>query len=285
MFQTAVLALDLSPAEAPLLDCIGDLRSWGVTRLVIVHVVRAGYGQEPGPRALTELQEWLAGRASAVRTDDLQVEVQVRAARAPGDEILVAVAEVKAQLLVIGSRSHNLVSRMFLGSVARDLVRKTQVPLLLEWLEPNGDSTALHCIDGCARTLRHVLLTTDLSKHAAAAQDAAVMLAGRAMQIDCLSVVTPQAKDATPAWPLMVRAALDDLATRLEASGSRCEVLVLEGDPHDTIARVAAERNCSLILVGKRGEHWLKSTVIGSTALRLCETAGRPVLLVPLAEG
>lgn len=40
MFQTAVvLALDLSPAEAPLLDCIGDLRSWGVTRLVTVHIV------------------------------------------------------------------------------------------------------------------------------------------------------------------------------------------------------------------------------------------------------
>jgi nucleotide-binding universal stress UspA family protein len=220
-----------------------------------------------------------------VRSDDLQIDVQVRVARAPGDEVLAAVSDVKAQLLVIGSRSHNLVSRMFLGSVARDVVRKTHVPLLLEWFEPNGDSTALHRIDGCVGTLRHVLLATDLSKHAAAAQDAALVLAGRAMQIDCLSVVTPQAKDATPAWPLMVRAALNDLATTIEALGSRCEVLVLEGDPHDTIARVAAERDCSLIVVGKRGEHWVKSVVIGSTALRLCETAGRPVLLVPLAAG
>ena len=51
------------------------------------------------------------------------------------------------------------------------------------------------------------------------------------------------------------------------------------------IARVAQERDCSLIVCGKHGQHWVQSMVIGSTALRLCEMAGRPVLLVPLPRG
>ena len=48
MYKTAVLALDLSPAAEPLLECAAGLRHWGVGRLIITHVVRVGHGQEPG---------------------------------------------------------------------------------------------------------------------------------------------------------------------------------------------------------------------------------------------
>ena len=64
MNKTAVLALDLSPAAEPLLECAAELRRWRVGRLVIVHVVRMGYGQAPGERALQEITEWLEGRAA-----------------------------------------------------------------------------------------------------------------------------------------------------------------------------------------------------------------------------
>ncbi len=66
MYRTAVLALDLSPAAEPLLECAAELRRWGVGHLVITHVVRMGYGQEPGDRALQEIREWLEGRASSL---------------------------------------------------------------------------------------------------------------------------------------------------------------------------------------------------------------------------
>jgi hypothetical protein len=94
-----------------LLDCITNLRSGGVTGVVIVHVVHAGYGQEPGPRALADLQDWLAGRASVVRADDLRVDVPLRAARTLGDKMLATVSAVKAPLQVIGSRSHDVGKR------------------------------------------------------------------------------------------------------------------------------------------------------------------------------
>jgi len=285
MYRTALLALDLSPAAEPLLECAAELRRWGVGHLVITHVVRMGYGQEPGDRALQEIREWLEGRATRLRGPTLNVDVTVRAAPSPADGIIAMGNEAKADLIVLGSRSHNLASRLFLGSVARDMVRKTPVPLLLEWLEPATHGPATGCAAVCVDTLRHVLLTTDLSKHAGAAEDAAVALAPNARRVDCLAVLKPDAIDATPALPLMARAALDALVARIEAAGSRGEALVLEGDPHEVIARVAHERDCSLIVCGKHGQHWVQSMVIGSTALRLCEMAGRPVLLVPLPRG
>ena len=285
MNKTAILALDLSPAAEPLLECAAVLRRWGVGRLVIVHVVRMGYGQAPGDRALQEIAEWLEGRADRLRGADLRVEVKVRAAGSPADGILAVSNEAKADLIALGSRSHNLASRLFLGSVASDMVRRTQVPLLLEWLEPTGDGATRGCAAVCAVTLRHVLLATDLSKHAGSAESAAVALASDAQRVDCLAVLTADAIDATPALPLMARAALDALVARIDAAGGHGEALVLEGDPHEVIARVAQERDCSLIICGKHGQHWVQSMVIGSTALRLCEMAGRPVLLVPLRQG
>jgi nucleotide-binding universal stress UspA family protein len=284
MNKTAVLALDLSSAAEPLLECAPELRRWGVGRLLIIHVVRMGYGQEPGDRALQEIKEWLEGRADRLRSPDLRVEVAVRAAGSPADGILAVGNESKADLIVLGSRSYNLASRLFLGSVARDMVRKTQRPLLLEWLEPTGRGAATGCAAVCVDTLRHVLLATDLSKHARAAERAAIALAPEAQRVDCLAVLTPEAIDATPALALMARAALDALVARIDALGGHGEALVLVGDPHEVIARVAHERDCSLIVCGKHGQHWVQSMVIGSTALRLCEMAGRPVLLVPLAQ-
>ncbi len=282
MYRTALLALDLSPAAEPLLECAAELRRWGVGHLVITHVVRMGYGQEPGDRALQEVREWLEGRATRLRGPALHVEVAVRAAPSPADGIIAIGKQAKADLIVLGSRSHNLASRLFLGSVARDMVRQTPVPLLLEWLEPISHGAAPGCAAVCVDTLRRVLLATDLSKHAGAAEGAAVALASNAQLVDCLAVLTPEAIDATPALPLMARAALDALVARIQAAGGHGEALVLEGDPHEVIARVAHERDCSLIVCGKHGQHWVQSMVIGSTALRLCERAGRPALLVPL---
>ncbi|MDP2449622.1 MAG: universal stress protein [Polaromonas sp.] len=284
MFKTAILALDLSAAEEPLLDCIPELLNWGVQRLVIVHIVRVGYVQGPGYHQQEDTTEWLERRAAPLRAAGLQVEISVRPAGVPADEILLAAAEAGAKLVVVGSRSQNLVSRMFLGSVARDLIRKTTLPLLLQWIEPDAEGTAGRCSAVCTKTLRHVLLATDLSKHASAAERVAIALAGRAAQIDCLTVLAPQAIEATPALPLMTRAALDSLVRQIKAGASHGEALVLQGEPSAAIARTAQERDCSLIIVGKHGQHWVQSMLIGSTASRLCESAGRPVLLVPLPK-
>lgn len=281
MFKTAILALDLSAAEEPLLDCIPELLNWGVQRLVIVHIVRVGYVQGPGYRQLEDTTAWLERRAAPLRAAGLQVEISVRPAGVPADEILLAAAEAGATLAVVGSRGQNLVSRLFLGSVARDMIRKATLPLLLQWIEPDAESTAGRCSAVCTKTLRHVLLATDLSKHASAAERVAVALAGRAARIDCLTVLSPQAIETTPALPLMTRAALDALVRQIKAGASQGEALVLQGEPSAAIARTAQERDCSLIIVGKHGQHWVQSKLIGGTASRLCESVGRPVLLVP----
>ena len=286
MMKKALLALDLSPAEAPLLGCMSELLKWGVRQLVVVHVVRIGYGQGPGYRQLEDTTTWLEQQMAPLRSAGLEVAVQVRQAGVPADEILIAASEVSADLVVVGSRSHNLAHRLFLGSVARDLIQKTRLPLLLQWIEADPQQAETHCHMVCSDTLRRVVLATDLSRHASAAEAMAIALSGQAQQMDCLHVISSQAIAETPALPIMSRAALDALLGRMQQKGGQGQAMVVETQdaPADAIARTAEAHNHSMIVVGKHGRHWVKSVLIGSTASRLCEMAGRPVLLVPLAD-
>jgi hypothetical protein len=43
MFERALIALDLSPAEQPVLDCLPALQHCRVRHLVLTHVIQIGY--------------------------------------------------------------------------------------------------------------------------------------------------------------------------------------------------------------------------------------------------
>ncbi len=285
MFSTALVALDLfdrAPAKNPLLTCLPELRNLGVSRVVLVHIIVTGHSHAV---AFGHEQLYLAeleACAQPLRSAGLAVEVVARDAGSAADAVLVIAGEVAADLLVIGSRSQNVVTRLFLGSTARDLIGKTSLPLLLEWIEPCQGDECSDCEVVCSLLPGKMLLATDFSKHARAAEQVAVGLSRPGQPTDCLHVLTGAACAAIPAWPLMARAALEDLVRQVHCHGGIGKSILEDGEPAETIARVAAGGDYSLVVVGKHGQNWVESRLIGSTAARVCETAGRPVLMVPL---
>ncbi|TBW07769.1 hypothetical protein E0E50_16965 [Azotobacter chroococcum subsp. isscasi] len=59
MFEKALVALDLSPAEQPILDCLPALRNWGMRQVVLTHVMRVGYMQGDGMIYKQDYVDWL----------------------------------------------------------------------------------------------------------------------------------------------------------------------------------------------------------------------------------
>jgi nucleotide-binding universal stress UspA family protein len=281
MFEIALVALDLAPAEQPIVDCLPELQRWGVRRVILTHVIQVTYHQFSGYGHEDEYRAWLEKMAEPLRKSGLEVEIRIRTSGVPAEEILIAATEFGADLIVIGSRGHNLISKLFLGSVARAVIQKTTLPLLLEWVEPTAAGTEQKCAAVCTNTLRHILLATDFSASASAAEAAAMHLASKAEQVDCVYVIEANGNTANSVSTSHAEAALGALAQRIEASGSRGSHAVLQGRASKEIADYAQSRNVSLIVVGKRGQNPLASLVIGSTAANLCEIAGRPVLMVP----
>jgi nucleotide-binding universal stress UspA family protein len=281
MFSTALVALDLAPAEQPLIDCLPELQRWGLRRVILTHVMPIGYLQAAALAHESEFRAWLGKLAEPLREAGLEVGIDVRASGLPAEEILAAASQHRADLIVIGSRGHNLITKLFLGSVARNVIGKTTLPLLLEWVEPTAAGTRDKCTAVCTHTLRHVLLATDFSTRAAAAEEATIHLAAKAEQVDCLYVMDASDKTAASVTTAHAQAALDALVQRMDAAGGHGNSVVLQGRASSEIARYANDKDVSLIVVGKRGQNPLVSLMTGSTAAAVCEIAGRPVLMVP----
>ena len=281
MYPTALIALDYSAAQGPLLDCLTDLQDMGVTRVVLTHVAKVGYGQGAGVGHEDALGEWLSGRASEMRDAGIEVEIDIRAAGEVARDILAAAKEHDVDLIVIGSRGQNMVRGLFLGSVAREVIRLGSMPVRLEWIEATGEEGDTACERTCHAGLRRLLLATDFSPQAHAAETAAARLAPHAGVVDLVHVINPDEAARYARWPAMARAALDAIAAEITAAGGQSEVHLETGKPSEEIAKVAADRDADLIVVSKHGQGWRERIIVGSTAAALCEIARRPVLMVP----
>lgn len=280
MFSTALIAIDHSATEGPLLECLTDLRDMGVDRAIFVYVVATGYGQGAAYGNKHLLEAWLEERAAPMRAAGLDVAVDVRAAGDVAKDVLQAATEHRADLIVVGSRGQNMVRGLFLGSVAREVLRLSTLPVRLEWIEVADDGQD-GCVRACHTGLQKLLLATDFSFAASTAEAAALALAKHAATVDLVHVLSDEDRARSAHWPVMAKAALDALATEISASGGTAEQHLLEGKPAEAIARIATARDSDLIIVGKHGQNWLQSVAIGSTAAALCEIARRPVLMVP----
>lgn len=276
MFHHAMIAVDLD-SQVPLLDCAPDLAAWGVKRVSLVHLMKVGYAQGPGLGDDARYRQSLESLAEPLRARALQVDIEVATAGDVGAAIASRAQEAAADLLVVGNRSHNVLERIFLGSVARKVLRRANVPVLIEWIEPSdGDGGRCHL--SCSNTLRHVLVASDLTAAARPVHEAALALAALGAHVDVVHVASPETQARLAEWPAMANAAVSEVNARIVAAGGTGDTLVVEGEPREEILRVATERDASLLVVGKASHD---RSSIGSTARALSKQAGRSVPVVP----
>jgi nucleotide-binding universal stress UspA family protein len=153
MFTKALVGVDISPAETSLLSCLPDLVRWGIESVVLAHVIQIGYGQGRVTVMRTTIAPGWNARAEPLRAAGLTVSVSVTASGVPADELLAAARAEGADLVVVGSRSHNFLYEIFLGSVAKEVIRKSDMPVLIERLEPMQAGHAETCAAICSQAL------------------------------------------------------------------------------------------------------------------------------------
>ena len=89
----------------------------------------------PSPAVLDVEEEHGAERIAAAAADrarEAGVEATPHVARGPVvDNIVSAVSELDADLIVVGSRGHGAISGVMLGSVSHALIRRSPVPVTI----------------------------------------------------------------------------------------------------------------------------------------------------------
>jgi nucleotide-binding universal stress UspA family protein len=131
MFETALVALDMSPAERPMLSCLDEIGALGVKRLVLMHVVEvdsisgAEYGHEE------QIAVRLKTHADKLETAGFEVTTEVRDSGDVPGTILRAAADHAADLIVVGKHGQNWVESTVIGSTAANLCEIARRPVLM----------------------------------------------------------------------------------------------------------------------------------------------------------
>jgi nucleotide-binding universal stress UspA family protein len=291
LLETILVATDFSPtADVGLSWALGLGRLHGA-RIHLVHGLLLpsqmtdfipsppDSGIEIRQAALARLDE----TANRVRESGIEATSNLLLG-VPSQNIIESAQEEKADLIIIGTRGLSGVEHLLLGSTAERVVQRAHCPVL-----------AVHPEDAVDQPeVRSILVPTDFSKDAERATHAALALLREQPTDTKLTLLHVYhlpfeytAYGTVPtSWDYFkdVEGAATDriaeIARPLEEEGLKVETRTAEGYPPEVIVRVAEEIGCDMIAMGTHGRTGLAHLLLGSTAERVVQHAGCPVLTV-----
>ncbi len=222
----------------------------------------------------------------------LDVAAAVRFGR-PGEAIAAFARETGADMIVLVTHGRGGVSRFWLGSVADELLRMADVPVLA--VRPARRGPGL----GRERCFRHLLAPldgSDLAEHALA--PALVTARLWKARLALLRVITPQLAIARPAPVTRLDRAdlarqkqeaegyLRGVADRLRGEGvSVTTRVVANADPARGIIRAATTGRADLIAIASHGRGGLGRLLRGSVCDKVLRGATRAAILLTRPHG
>jgi len=131
IFRKIIFATDFSRYAYNAFDCLlGNIKGMGTEEVILTHILNKG---ESAPRiglALIESENILKGKAMRVKAIGVNSKVAVRSG-APVAEINKLAEEEQATCVVVGARGKGYLQEVLLGSVAEDLVRNSNLSVLV----------------------------------------------------------------------------------------------------------------------------------------------------------
>jgi nucleotide-binding universal stress UspA family protein len=295
--QSVLLATDLSPASVkPLHHALAIARHYGA-KLYIAHVVSAAPYLMAGPEALElgcqgacrDVQQLRGDLRRDGSLDGLDHEFIVQRG-CVWDELQTIILQKQIGLVVVGSHGRRGLEKLILGSVAEEIFREADCPVL---------TVGPHCYREAGAEFpaetQSYLFATDFSEASLGALSHAISFATRMKARLILLHVVPIPIPQLPGWYsasqiiLMRENARMTCVRRLEQSVPcdnettiETEFVVQFGIPSEKILQVALDRKVDLILLGLR-----RSSLAGTishlpwaTPYEIVSGAGCPVLTV-----
>jgi nucleotide-binding universal stress UspA family protein len=280
-WQPIVVGVDTSAAAAGAAVFAADAAQRAGTTCYLVHATPDVLASVPGPADDRYPYEWLNEQARArvaaahgSRLPAAMFETLIVRWGKPAAVLSEAVAELGAELVVLGGKYHSAAARWLGGSTSLNVARTTRVPVLVTLGAP---------------AIRRVLVAVDTSGAARATLAAAERYAQLfGSELRALSVVEPlpvlpevPQPDTTEYHRVWEETLAQDVWPLIRAPG--VETIVRHGVALDGIRREAAEWHADLLVVGSHGKGWGTRMLVGSVTEQLINYLPTSLLVVPTA--
>jgi nucleotide-binding universal stress UspA family protein len=298
IFRTILVPLDgsrLSEQALPLAQRLAAATG-AALQLVRVHVNPTAWevytdavagGSAPIPDTTSEEAAYLDERAAQARAAGLEVTTSLLEGRvAPA---IARRARAVADLVIMTTHGRGPLSRFWLGSVADELMRTLDRPILL--IRPTIEALAV----AGSPPYRRILIPLDASEGSAVAIEAAIALGSAETEyvllhvvdvpVPALGVPIPMGAEAEPAGAResTVAERLEGIAAGLRARDLKARTRVEFGVGAAKGILDAAEREApDLIVMATHGPGRVERMLLGSVADKIVRASEEPVLVVPV---
>lgn len=248
----------------------------------------ASVREAEGERAAIEAEARTAIETIATTARDRYPELEVTTAVEHGTPFraihrYVETAGIDA--IAMGTKGRTGLERVVLGSVAENVLRTADVPVLV--VPQAAGETRL-----TPETTDRILLPTDGSEGAAHAVDWGVGLAGalEAMAHTVFSVDTGRISSTEAPTTIFSaleetgKDALEDVRERATADGVSVTGTVARGPPTRVVLEYVDNNGIDLVVMGTHGRSGVKQRLLGSVTENVVRNADVPVVCVPLGQ-
>ncbi len=220
---------------------------------------------------LREHEEYLGKVAAQFEGTGIKTESTIASGLVAG-EILSATRRQRIDLLIMSTHGRSGVGRMLVGSVANDVLRQSDAPILL--VRPGASAS----FD--KPQFRRLLVTLDGSPAAERVLPYSQALAlNFDSEVILLSVAEDQeAEDQLP----NLRQYLENVASSFHETGINARTIVTGYRPAVTIVNTAASEAADLVMMATRGRGGRERLFYGSVADRVVKLSRTPIFLVPV---
>ncbi len=289
MFETIILATDLSPASNILAGCANCFQRLGAKKVFLVYAMGIRHLEEMKYFIQEKVEPMLQGQKKTLSDFGLDVEIELRTG-VPSEEIQRVADEKNASLIVIGSHGQSMAQHMLFkfGGTASEVLHSFRRPLLLIKTRPIAKEMGT-CPDAShPDILRKILYCTDFSDTAQRAFDHLQdMAGGGARQVTLLHVQdkTKIEKHLAGRLDEFNKIDADRLAMLKERLGKRgakdIAIKIPYGIPTAEILAELAAGAYSLVIMGSQGRGFFGEIFLGSVSHNLARMAEVPLLLIP----
>ncbi len=257
-------------------------------RLILLHVLASAAGMSVDPigmpyydpsSALESAAKILEPWCGMARKRNIACDAVVREGSA-AQQIGASVRQFRADRIVLGTRSRSKISKLLLGSVAEQVLRSVNLPVMTVGPEA-------HLPVGTADRQRVVLHATTLREasrpSAALACRIAASQRAKLILFHVLPPMDEMAREGLPTGPDSIAMhELNVLAAEIGAGETGCcaqvEARVAHGNPSIEILAASADLNASLLVLGSTQRSALHNLTRDRTINRVLAHARCPVL-------
>ena len=292
MFSKILFPTDFSAYANAVLACLPDLKAAGVGIVVLLSVIRSS--DVPMPETLNRegldawrfsLEEQLNVARMALEGKGLRVLTRVEYGN-PVEQILAVAADERVDLIVMGAQGMTVAQELLIGSTTYEVVRRAQLPVLLQKMEVVRELGHVQCSRMCEHIFSRVLHPTDFSDCATEAFQVVKRLkAAGTTHVTVLHVQDERTMRHRPAEQIAAfdredTERLQKLCNALQLFGLPAEPMLRHGIPFRETLRTADEIGASLIVLGTRGRSAVQELSAGSTFENVVRLSRQAVLVI-----